>query len=59
MQSKPSNKTKAGNHLYEFAQELGATGSIADRKRFAEESTDATAAKNAVNQWRGSTWRSK
>lgn len=51
MRSKVAGKPNAGN-LYEIAADLGTSGSLADRMRLAEESTDATAAKNAVTKWR-------
>lgn len=54
MPIKSSDKSRSTQHLYEFAEEVAAFGSLTDRMRAAEDSTDATAAKNAAAKWRKS-----
>jgi len=51
---KSSDKSKSTRHLYEFAEEVAAFGSLTDKMKAAEDSTDATAAKNAAAKWKQS-----
>lgn len=51
---KSAYKSNSTRHLYEFAEEVASFGSLADRIRAAEDSTDTTAAKNAAAKWKQS-----
>jgi hypothetical protein len=51
MQQKAPDKNFV-NPLYEFAEEISNFGSMAEKKRLAEASIDATAAQKAMSQWR-------
>ncbi|MDR7865580.1 MAG: hypothetical protein RIN56_02120 [Sporomusaceae bacterium] len=51
---KSSDKSKSTSHLYEFAEEVAAFGSLTDKMKAAEDCTDATAAKNAAARWKQS-----
>ncbi len=52
MPLKSSFRSKSTDHLYEFAAEVANFGSLTDKMRAAEDSTDATAAKNAAAKWK-------
>ncbi len=54
MPIKSSDKSNSTRHLYEFAAEVANFGSLTDKMRAAEDSTDATAAKNAAARWKQS-----
>lgn len=49
---KSSFRSKSTDNLYEFADEIAAFGNLADKMQAAEDSTDATAAKNAAAKWK-------
>lgn len=49
---KSSSRSKSTDNLYEFAAEVANFGSLDDKIRAAEDSTDATAAKNAAAKWK-------
>lgn len=52
MPLKSSFRSRSTDNLYEFAEEVANFGSLADRMQAAEDSTDATAAKNAAAKWK-------
>jgi hypothetical protein len=49
---KSSSRSRSTDKLYEFAEEVANFGSLTDKMRAAEDSTDATAAKNAAAKWK-------
>lgn len=49
---KSSFRSRSTDNLYEFAEEVANFGSLGDKMQAAEDSTDATAAKNAAAKWK-------
>lgn len=52
MPLKSSFRSKSTDSLYEFAEEVANFGSLTAKMQAAEDSTDATAAKNAAAKWK-------